>query len=168
MDPVGESVKVEMTALPGIGVRQDITTESGRRIGVVSHRSGRRDLVVYDHNDPDACRALVPLTGHEADALAEVLGAPRVVERLAALNEQAAGLLVNEQVPIPAGSVYDGRTLGETQARTRTGASIVAVLRGGEVLASPGPDFVFAAGDRVLVVGTAEGTAGVAQILASG
>lgn len=165
---MGEAVKVEVTALPGIGVRQDVVTASGRRIGVVSHRDGHRDLVVYGEDDPDACSAVITLTGTEADALAEVLGAPRVVERLAALHEQAAGLLVNEQIPVLAGSHYDGRTLGETRARTRTGASIVAVLRQGKVLASPGPDFVFAAGDRILVVGTAEGTAAVARIFASG
>jgi TrkA domain protein len=41
----------------------------------------------------------------------------------------------------------------------------VAVLRGGEVVASPGPDFRFQAGDGVVVVGTREGVEGVAQIL---
>ncbi|MFC6936914.1 cation:proton antiporter regulatory subunit [Actinomadura yumaensis] len=51
---------------------------------------------------------------------------------------------------------YDGRPLGDTQARTRSGASIVAVVRSGQVHASPRPDFVFAAGDTVVVVGTGE------------
>jgi len=41
-------VEVERTALPGIGLRHVFTTSNGRRLGVVSHRSGRRDLVVYD------------------------------------------------------------------------------------------------------------------------
>jgi TrkA domain protein len=33
------------------------------------------------------------------------------------------------------------------------------------VIASPRPDFVFAAGDVVVVIGTAEGTAAVSDIL---
>jgi TrkA domain protein len=156
--------RVEETPLPGIGLRHDFVTAAGRRVGVVSHRDGRRELVIYDARDPDACLAQVRLTTEDADALAEILGATRVIERLAALRQQVEGL-VSEEVPIRPGSLYDGRPLGDTRARTRTGASIVAVIRGGEVLASPGPDFRFAGRDVVVVVGTAEGTAAVADIL---
>ena len=67
-----------------------------------------------------------------------------------------------------AGSPYDGRSLGDTRARTRTGASIVAVVRHGQVVASPRPDFVFHPDDIVVVVGTADGTAAVARLLVEG
>jgi TrkA domain protein len=164
---MNRGVRVEETALPGIGVRDEILTAEGRRVGVVTHRSGRRDLVIYDVQDPDACSEVLRLTDEEADALAEVLGAPRIVERLAALHEQASAL-VTEQVRIAPGSPYDGRTLGDTRARTRTGCSIVAVLRDGELIPSPGPPFVFAAGDMVIAVGTDEGTAALAGILHNG
>lgn len=164
--PKRPAVEVEEVELPGIGVRFDFVTQRGRRVGVVAHRSGRRDLLVYDPGDPDACRESVTLANEEADALAEVLGAPRIVERLAALHEQMGGLL-SEQVTVAPGSPYDGRTLGDTRARTRTGASIVAVLRGTEMIASPGPDFMFKGGDRVVVVGTRDGVEGVSDILSS-
>jgi len=157
---------VEQTALPGIGVRHDLITESGRRIGVVSHRSGRRDLVLYDEDDPDASDADIPLTDAEAEALADILGASLMLSQLAGLRQQAAGLLT-EQLAIPAGSPYVGRTLGDTKTRTRTGASMVAVLRDREVIASPGPSFRFAAGDVVVVVGTRTGLDGVGGILAN-
>ena len=98
---------------------------------------------------------------------AELLGTGRIVEHLAELHRQVEGL-VTEQLPIAPGSPYVGRPLGDTQARTRTSASIVAVVREGQVFASPRPDFVFAAGDVVVVVGTGEGTAAVAAILADG
>ncbi|GAA2611653.1 cation:proton antiporter regulatory subunit [Actinomadura fulvescens] len=158
---------VERTSLPGIGLRHVFTTERGRQLGVVSHRTGRRDLVVYDKDDPDTCVVSVALTGEEANGLAELLDSDRVVERLAELHRQVEGL-VTEQLPIAAGSPFAGRPLAATQARTRTGASIVAVVRAGNVIASPRPDFVFAAGDIVVAVGTGEGTAAVADILASG
>lgn len=160
-------MEVERTALPGIGLRHVFTTNRGRQMGVVSHHTGRRDLVVYDKEDPDSCVVSVALTADEANVLAELLGTDRVVERLAELHEQVEGL-VTQQIPITASSPYADRQLGDTQARTRTGASIVAVVRSGQVIVSPRPDFVFQANDVVVVVGTAEGTAQVADILAHG
>jgi TrkA domain protein len=158
---------VEQTALAGIGVRHDIVTEAGRRIGVVSHRDGRRDLIVYDRDDPDARLAAVPLTDDEAEALADLLGASLMLGQLAGLREQAAGLMT-EQVPLPAGSPFVGRVLGDTKARTRTSASIVAILRGVQVIPSPGPSFRFQAGDVVVAVGTRRGLDALTRILANG
>ncbi len=158
---------IERVNLPGIGMRHAISTERGRRIGVVSHHTGRRDLVVYDKDDPDSAVVSVALSGNEANALAELMGTARLVERLTELNRQVEGL-VTEQIVLAEGSPFDGRTLGDTAARTRTGSSIVAVVRGGQVYASPRPDFRFGAGDVVVVVGTAEGTSAVARILTDG
>jgi len=155
---------IERTPLLGIGLRHDFTTGRGRRVGVVSHRTGRRDLLVYD---PDSVAVSLTLTGEEADALSGLLSPTRVVEDLDALHREVAGL-VSLQVPLAAGSRYDGRTLGDTQARTRTGASIVAVVRGPQVVASPRPDFVLRADDVVVVIGDAEGTAAVAALLGGG
>jgi len=156
---------VEQTALPGIGVRHDVITGSGRRVGVVTHRSGRRDLVLYDPDDPDSRLASIPLTDDEAEALADILGASLMLGHLAGLRQQAAGLFT-EQITIPAGTKYVGRKLGDTRIRTRTGASIVAVLRDGQVIPSPDPSFRFAAGDVVVVVGTRDALEEVTRILA--
>ncbi|MBF8187023.1 cation:proton antiporter regulatory subunit [Nonomuraea sp. K274] len=160
-------MEIEQTALPGIGLRHEFTTRSGRRVGIVSHRTGRRDLVVYDPDDPDRACETVVMNDEEADALAELLGAPRVVQRLNDLHREVEGL-VSLQLPIADGSPYAGRPMGDARVRTRTGASIVAVVRGGQVAASPGPDFIFDAGDVVVVVGSADSTSAVADILARG
>ncbi len=159
-------MEVEETRLPGIGLRHDLVTASGRRIGVVSQSTGARHVVLYDEVDPDAAAATVELTAEEADAVAELLGAPRITERLSRLREQVSGL-ATEGVPILPGSPYVGATLGDTALRTRTGASVVAVLRAGEAIASPRPDFRFQAGDRLIVVGTADGVARVRDLLRS-
>jgi TrkA domain protein len=158
---------VERVNLPGIGMQHAIITSRGRRLGVVSHHTGRRDLVVYDKDDPDSAVVSVALTIEEANALAELLGTARIVERLADLRRQVEGL-VTVQIVMADGSPFVGRTLGDTAARTRTGASIVAVVRDRQVYASPRPDFRFVAGDVVVVVGTAEGTAAVAAIFTDG
>jgi TrkA domain protein len=158
------AIRVERTALPGIGVRHDILTSAGRRVGVISRRSGQRDLVIADLDDPDASTAQVPLTDDEADAMAELLGSSAILSRLTRLTDEVNAIFT-EQVSLGLDSPYAGRKLGETRARTRTKASIVAVIRGQSVHASPGPDFVFEDGDIVVAVGTRTGLDRLTAIL---
>jgi TrkA domain protein len=150
--------------LPGIGVCQELGLRAGRRIGIVTRRDGLRDLVLYDAEDPDAVMDRIELTDDESNVIAEILGAPQLVMQLASLQQQAEGLLV-QQIPVPMDSPYAGRTLGDTQTRTRTGASIVAVIRQGTATPSPGPAFGLKAADLVVVVGTKEAIDQVAAIL---
>ncbi len=157
---------IQETVLPGVGLCHDFATRGGRQLGVVSHHTGRRDLLLYDRADPDACQEVVSLTGEEADALAELLGAARIVERLDGLRQQVEGLAI-DWLPIRAGSPYAGRTIADTQARSRTGVSIVAVLRDGTAVPAPAPDFRLREGDTLVVVGTTAGVRALAEILGS-
>ncbi|MGH3797881.1 MAG: cation:proton antiporter regulatory subunit [Pseudonocardiaceae bacterium] len=93
--------------------------------------------------------------------------APHLVSLLAEQQRELEGI-VTTRMPITPGSPYDGRTLGDTAMRTRTGVSAVAVVRQNVVHPSPRPDFVFAARDMVVMVGTADGIAQVARILEQG
>jgi TrkA domain protein len=160
-------VNVDVTALPGIGVRKDFEVRSGRRIGVVAHRDGDIDLIVSKLDDLDACAAQIPLTTDEAAVLANLLGAPQLVAKLNDDHRDLPGI-TTRQLPIGDNSPYDGRTLGETEMRTRTKVSIVAVMRAGQLHPSPGPDFTFTAGDLLVVVGTPEGLDAAAKILTHG
>ncbi|MBF6175100.1 cation:proton antiporter regulatory subunit [Nocardia blacklockiae] len=160
-------MNVDVTALPGIGVRKDFEVRSGRRVGVVAHRDGGLDLIVSKPDDPDACAAQVPLTTDEAAALANLLGAPQLVEKLNADHRDMPGI-ITRQLPIAERSPYQGRMLGETRMRTRTKASIVAAMRAGQVHPSPGPDFVLSAGDVLVVVGTPDGLDAALAILTDG
>ncbi len=54
---------------------------------------------------------------------------------------------------IPEGNILIGRTLAEANLRARTGASVVALLREGELVANPKSMTVFQAGDRVGLIG---------------
>ncbi|WP_185981810.1 cation:proton antiporter regulatory subunit [Skermania sp. ID1734] len=160
-------MNVDVTPLPGIGVRKDFEVAAGRRIGVVTHRDGHIELIVSYPDDPDAIAASLPLTNEEAAALANLLGAPQLVARLREEHRDLPGISTR-QLPIADGSPFDGRTLGETGMRTRTKASIVAVMRAGQIHPSPGPDFTFTAGDLLVVVGTSEGLDAAGKILTHG
>jgi TrkA domain protein len=160
-------VNVEVTPLPGIGTRQDFVTRAGRRIGVITYRDGRSELIVSKKDDPDACTASIPLSPDEASALAGLLGAPQLVAELSKEQDGLSGVHT-KQLPLVPGSPYDGRTLGDTQLRTRTAVSVVAVVRTGTVHPSPRPDFVFGGGDLLVTIGTTEGLAKAADVLDRG
>jgi TrkA domain protein len=156
---------IQETNLPGVGLRHDFTTRAGRQLGVVTHRTGRRDLLVYDRDDPDACQEVIQLTDEEADALAELLGAARLVEHLAGL-QRIEGLAI-DWLPIRPGSPYAGRAIADTQARSRTGTSIVAILRDDRAIPAPTPDAGLEPDDTLVVVGTAKGIKELSKLLGS-
>jgi TrkA domain protein len=70
MTPFGD---IEVTDLPGIGVRYDFRTAAGDRLGLLVRQSGDRELLVFEHDDPDCARAL-PLSDHDLVRLGEMLG----------------------------------------------------------------------------------------------
>jgi TrkA domain protein len=162
-----DGVNVEVTPLPGIGVRKDFALRGGRRVGVVTHRDGKIELIVSKSDDPDACLAELPLTADEAGALANLLGAPQLVAQLNDEHGELPGIHTR-QIPVNSGSPFDGRTLGDTALRTRTGVSVVAVMRAGQVHPSPTPDFTLTAGDLLVTVGTTEGLDNAVKILKRG
>ena len=158
---------VKEVLLPGVGLRYEFDNRDGDRIGIVARRTGDFEVVVYPKDDPDQAQQVFRLTEDEAEALAQILGAPRIAERFADLTREVPGLNAG-QVALGPGSPFIDRPLGETRARTRTGASIVAIVRNDEVLASPGPAETLRAGDVLVVIGTEDGIAGVQDIVAKG
>ena len=121
---------------------------------------------MYDADDPDTSREVIALDPEDSAALAEMLGASRVSEQLDRL-QTVEGLAI-DWLPVSADSPFAGRTIGDTQARSRTGTSIVAVIRGDKAVPAPGPDFGLEAGDTLLVVGTPRGIEELSVILRTG
>lgn len=156
--------EVKETRLPGVGVRLEFTTSSGERLAVLSHRSGRRELVVYERNDPDAATTVLHLSRDDTRTLAELLGAAQVSEALEAVQHQLEGLAI-DWITVPSTSRFASATIAEGEFRTRTGASIVAVIRGDSTIPAPGPEHRFEAGDVTVAVGTPEGLAELRNLL---
>ncbi|MGB3761936.1 MAG: TrkA C-terminal domain-containing protein [Ornithinimicrobium sp.] len=155
--------EVVETILPGVGVKYELSTRGGTPLSLVVNREGGSVLVAYDARDPDRASLTVPLDDDESEALAGLLNGASMVHHVSEAAKlpglQTSRLRIDEQAP------FDGLTLGETQARTRTGCSIVAVVRGVDVVTSPGPDERFRAGDLLVVVGTEPGVEQLRKIL---
>jgi TrkA domain protein len=156
--------QVEETRLPGIGKRYDFETGRGRRLGILVHRSGRRALLVYREDDPDECAISLELEPDESRTLAELLGAPRVVEQLGALHQDVEGLRI-DWITIADDAEWAGRTLAEAGVHSNTGVSVVALISAEGSIAAPGADDVLEAGATAVVVGSPDGVDELARRL---
>lgn len=160
-------MNVDVTPLPGIGIRKDFAIEGGRRIGVITRRDGSVELIASREGDPDSCQVSIPLSVAEAATMSSLLGAPQLVQKLQASQDRIPNV-TTRTVTVTAESPYHGRALGDTRMRTRTGASIVAILRAGNHIPSPSPDEVLTMADILFVVGTEEGLDAAASVVRDG
>ena len=149
-------MELQETLLPGVGVRYELRTGAGPVLGIVVQREGGAEISVYDRRDPDRARDVFRLSAEEADAVAEVLGAPRLTQRFADLSKEVPGLQ-SARFTIAPGTPFAGRSLGDTRARTLTGCSIVAIVRDADVVPSPTPADQLRAGDVLVAIGSSTG-----------
>jgi monovalent cation:H+ antiporter-2, CPA2 family len=92
---------------------------------------------------------------HRADRYRDIL--PDRFESLASMNfgEAIAGLDGNWHV-LGKNSGLEGQTLALANIRQRTGATVMAIRRGRQLLRYPDPQTILTAGDRLLVVGNTQ------------
>jgi TrkA domain protein len=157
-------VEVTEIRLPGVGVRYEFVTSDGQRVGVLSHRGGRREIFVYGRGDPDAASTVLQLSADDTRTLSELLGASQVTAGIAAAQQQIEGLAI-DWLRVPPESRFVGSTIGDGEFRTRTGVSIVAIVHGATTVPAPGPEYHFEAGDVAVAVGTPEGLGQLRDLL---
>jgi TrkA domain protein len=158
-------MKVFETHLPGVGKRYTAAFPSGGEFVVLVHNDGRRETFWRDASDADG-EDLFELTASQARKLAEIFDGSYfhpVEEGLEEAFEDARirWIEVDDASPIA------NRRIRETQLRSRTGASILAVQRGERTLSNPDPDTEIRAGDTIVVVGTDEAYDALETVLSS-
>lgn len=92
--------------------------------------------------------------------------APRAL-RSPALREMLAKADFAE-VTLAEGSPSAGRTLKDLDLRSRTGASVMGISRGRQIIGNPGPDFQLQVGDVVGILGSSEEVSAAREYLVSG
>jgi Trk K+ transport system NAD-binding subunit len=168
-----DHVVVDLRDEPGVDVVGDIRDESTlREAGVTDART----VILATSNDTD--EAFATLVCRDLDPDVEVIaransketvrkfyqaGADYVLAVATVAGRQLASSLLDEEVlsfeqsvelvRVGCGS-FAGRTLGGADIRARTGTTVVAVERNGEVVTDLGADFRLREGDDLVVVGT--------------
>jgi TrkA domain protein len=154
--------EIRQTKLPGVGVCNDFELGSGQRVGVVLRSSGRREFVVYETDDPDAVGFRLDMNPDEAATLAELLDNQSVTHHVGAIEGLIEGLAL-DWLPLP--DQFEPAAIGALEIRSRTGATIVAVVRAHQPVPAPGPEFELRPRDTAVVVGTPEGIRATTELL---
>ena len=152
--------------LPGVGVRHEFETASGERVAVLTKHNGSREVAVYDRDDPDSSSTVLHLSVADTRTLAELLGASQVSETVSSVQQQIEGLAI-EWLTLASRSPFVGTSIADGSFRSRTGTSIVAIIRDGTTVPAPGPEQRLSAGDVLVVVGTPAGLAQLRSLLDS-
>lgn len=147
---------VRETILPGVGVRHEFTSDNGSDMAVIVHHDGRREIIAYDAEDPDACTSLANLSEHDTQTLAELLGVSHVTETVEEVRQEIEGVAI-DWMQLSERCAASGTPIGAGEFRTKTGASIVAILRNDEPVPAPEADFVMVPGDVIVAVGPPAG-----------
>ena len=159
--------KIQETTLPGIGVRHEFKTEAGDHLGTITHRSGQRDLLIFDRRDPDACATVLRLQEEDSRTLTELLGGSQVEQSQDSMRQTVGGLVL-DWLPITGSWSCANCSIGDTGLLERTGVTIVAVMRDGNVIPAPGSQFPLQPDDMAVVVGTTEGITQARALLRTG
>ena len=88
--------------------------------------------------------------------LAHLILSPTVVDFFDTVISRGDERLNIEGIQVGEDSAILGKSLAELQLRDTTGANILVILRGQQVLANPESKLVLVAGDQILALGTSE------------
>ncbi|WP_025025630.1 cation:proton antiporter regulatory subunit [Caldalkalibacillus mannanilyticus] len=149
-------MKIKMSDLPGVGKKFSFITAEENMMVLIIHHTGKRELHLFDDADDDEPAYTINLNSEETKEIAaQMLGAtyqPVDVDTMKTFKNK----LLMEWVELKEDSPIVGKTLIESDIRAKTGATVIAIVRGEEVVASPDPTEKLKAGDTLMAAGNSE------------
>lgn len=166
--------QIREAELPGLGKKFLVDLESGERLGIVVYDEGERELFFFSPLNKDEPLCSATLSDQEARQVGSIIGGsfyqPRFLEKL----ETAMADLHIEWLTVKEGSAVVNKTIGELGLRKNYGVTVIAVIEGGEKwkkkcsAINPGPSFVFAPGQIVIVAGRGDALSNFEKMVSSG
>ncbi|EMA36769.1 cation:proton antiporter regulatory subunit [Halococcus hamelinensis] len=140
--------------LPGVGKKFEVELDDERRLVIVIHNTGRRELFVRESPDADA-EKLFEVSDRLARQVGTILeGAYFQPIRTETIDTVLSDDTLIEWAQVQPGSSLVGGTLAETRLRQELGVSVVAVQRGEETITNPGPETRIEPDDTLVVLGS--------------
>jgi Trk K+ transport system NAD-binding subunit len=168
VDVVGEADDPDALREAGIDSARSvilaIPDDTATEFATLVMRDMNRDLdIAARTEEAEAVQKMYRAGANYVLSLAQVTGRMTA----SAVLDGAAEISMNHQVAVrrTAASELAGQTLAEGEVRARTGCTVVAVDRDGEILTDLGPDFRVERGDALIIAGTDEGTQKFVELL---
>ncbi|WP_436925334.1 cation:proton antiporter regulatory subunit [Halosimplex amylolyticum] len=154
------------TEVPGVGRKFELEIDDDRRLVVVIHHDGKREVYLRPSPEADSER-LFTLSGDEARKLGSILDGAYFQPVELDDAQVPLGEAIMEWHTVGADADIVGATLEECAVRQRTGTSLIAIQRGGDTIPNPPADTVIEPGDTVVALGTREEHGDLAALLAA-
>jgi len=146
---------IKETELPGIGKKFSFDTEAHDTLVTVIHHTGKREIYRF-MDDKETPHSLIELTDEESRSLGAILSGAYFQPAAEGTMALLARELTIEWMRVDARSHLRDRTLRDLGIREKTGASIVALMRGDRLIPNPSPDEKIQDGDTLMAVGNLE------------
>ena len=154
-------MKVKTSELPGIGKKYIVDTAYGARIVIIIHHQGNREIYYLSDPEKDEPDFSMAMTDEEARQIGSLLMG---VDYQPVADERTELMLKKLRIDwltVEAGSCLAGKSILESQIRSRTGATIIAIQRGEDIIGSPDIDEIIQVGDVLMSIGTRDQTRGL-------
>lgn len=151
-------MKIKTGDLPGIGKRYSFETAEGENLVVILHQSGHREIYHFAGSDEDEPDFTIRLNDEEARQLGTILLG---VDYQPVADDRVELLLKKiriEWVQVLPESELANKKIIDSRVRTKTGATIIGIQRGENMIGSPDINEVILPGDILMIIGNREQT----------
>lgn len=141
--------------LPGVGKKFEVELEDDRRLVIIIHNTGRRELYIRE-GDQDS-----ELLFELSDRLARQVGTIMEGAYFQPIRTETIDTVLEDDTLIEWSKVTEdsplvGETLAGSRIRQEVGVSVIAIQRGEDTITNPDPDETIRAGDTLIVIGSRE------------
>jgi TrkA domain protein len=151
-------MQIKTSDLPGVGKRYSFATAEGGSLVLILYHEGHREIYHFKEPDEDEPDFTIRLTDEEARQMASILLGldyqPVSDDRLELLLKSVR----IDWIKVMPDSCIANKRIIESQIRTRTGATVVAIQRGDKIIGSPDVNEIILPGDLLMTIGTRDQT----------
>ncbi|RJR24670.1 MAG: potassium transporter TrkA [Desulfobacteraceae bacterium] len=151
-------MQIKTSDLPGIGKRYSFQMAEGGQLVMILHHDGQREIYHFKDPDQDEPDFTIKMTDEESRQIASILLG---VDYQPVADDKIELLLKNvrmDWIKVSPESFIANKKIIESQIRTKTGATVVAIQRGEKIIGSPDINEVIKPGDTLMTIGTRDQT----------
>ncbi|TQS75975.1 cation:proton antiporter regulatory subunit [Ornithinibacillus gellani] len=157
-------MKISLSQLPGIGQKISMKTSEDNMLVLIVHHTGKRELYFFEDSDSDEADFALDLTPDETrEFAAQLLGAtyqPVDIEKMRLFKKQ----IMVDYIKLKENSSLAYKTIEESDIRNQTGATIIGIVQGEDLIAIPEADTKLEPGDVLMSIGKDEQIAALTQL----